>query len=163
MLAWIQLHSLTASLCISLHLAPYKQMNSFPSDRDLITLPKQVAFFPQCLILLFLKPFHKHSANVRATSAVAPAASRVSGGGGAFLLPYKSVILNLQQIMFSPRRERSDIWYARPLLIAWSGGRREAKWTWNEHHASTHCAYNTLLNPTFFCAMEFNWSIMFHW
>ena len=41
--------------------------------------------------------------------------------------------------------------------------RREAKWTWNEHHASTHCAYNTLLNPTFFCAMEFNWSIMFHW
>lgn len=79
------------------------------------------------------------------------------------LLPYKSVILNLQQIMFSPRRERSDIWYARPLLIAWSGGRREAKWTWNEHHASTHCAYNTLLNPTFFCAMEFNWSIMFHW
>lgn len=161
--AWIQLHSLTASLCISLHLPLYKQMNSFPSDRDLITLPKQVAFFPRLLILLFRKPFRKHSANVRATSAVTrqPLVSLVVEG--LFLLPYKSVILNLQQIMFSPRREHSDIWYARPLLIAWSGGRREAKWTWNEHHASTHCAYNTLLNPTFFCAMEFNWSIMFHW
>lgn len=62
-------------------------MNSFPSDRDLITLPKQVAFFPRLLILLFRKPFRKHSANVRATSAVTPAASRVSGGGGAFFAP----------------------------------------------------------------------------
>lgn len=49
-----------------------------------------------------------------------------------------------------PSTERGDIWYLLPLLIAWSGGRGPAKWTWNEHHASTHCAYNTLLNPTFF-------------
>ena len=75
----------------------------------------------------------------------------------------KFVILNLRQIMFSPERGSSDIWYARPLLIAWSGGKRELKWTWNEHHASTHCAYNTPLNPTFFSAMEFNWSIMSVW
>lgn len=49
-----------------------------------------------------------------------------------------------------PSTERGDIWYLPPLLIAWSDGRGPAKWTWNEHHASTHCAYNTLLNPTFF-------------
>lgn len=158
------LNTITQLDCQLMHFPLYKQMNSFPSDRDLITQPKQVAFLPQCLILACPgNPF----ANTQQTSVqprLPPAScSLVVEGLLFFLLPYKSVILNLQQIMFSPRRERSDIWYARPLLIAWSGGRREAKWTWNEHHASTHCAYNTLLNPTFFCAMEFNWSIMFHW